>query len=81
VKDEKTVYACVRSLEIMGEAAKRIPLEFRKKHPGVAWKEMTGMRDKLIHDYAGVDASVVWKTIKDDLPELKGQIEGITDVI
>ena len=42
---------------------------------------MTGMRDKLIHDYAGVDANVVWKTIKDDLPELKGQIEGITDVI
>jgi len=81
VKDEKTVYACVRSLEIIGEAAKRIPPEFRKKHPGVAWKEMTGMRDKLIHDYAGVDANVVWKTIKNDLPELKGQIEGITDVI
>jgi uncharacterized protein with HEPN domain len=65
----------------MGEAAKKVPAEFRKKHPGVAWKEMTGMRDKLIHDYAGVDANVVWKTIKEDLPELKGQIESITDVI
>jgi len=74
-KDEKTIYAVVRALEVIGEASKRIPPNIRKKHPEVPWKLMDGMRDKLIHEYFGVDLSIIWKTIKDDLPALKTAFE------
>jgi len=70
-KDRKTVNAVVRSLEVMGEAAKRIPAEIRKKHPKIPWKRMTGMRDKLIHEYSGVDLEIVWGVVKEELPPLK----------
>ncbi|MCX6772632.1 MAG: DUF86 domain-containing protein [Candidatus Micrarchaeota archaeon] len=75
--DEKSLYACVRSFEIMGEAAKHISPDFRKKHPKIPWQYMSGMRDKLIHDYGGVDAAVVWKTIQGDLPALKAMLQKI----
>jgi len=74
VKDDKSLYACVRSFEIMGEAAKHILPDFRKKHPKIPWHDMVSMRDKLIHDYGGVDAAVVWKTIREDVPILKAGI-------
>ena len=80
-KDEKTMYACIRSFEIMREAAKRVSSEAKKKFPLEVWGEMAGMRDKLIHDYGGVDFSVVWKTIKEDLPVLKKQMEEILDEV
>ena len=67
----------MRSLEIIGEAAKRLPPDFRKRFPSVPWQEMAAMRDKLIHDYGGVDAAVVWKTLKEDLPPLKKQLHEI----
>jgi uncharacterized protein with HEPN domain len=70
VKDEKTVFAVIRALEIVGEAARRVPDDFRAKHVGVPWRSMTGMRDKLIHDYFGVSLDVVWKTVHEDLPAL-----------
>jgi uncharacterized protein with HEPN domain len=69
--DKKTFYAVIRSLEILGEATKRIPLSFRDKHPEVPWSKMAGMRDVLIHDYMGVDAKTVWKVVEGRLPELK----------
>lgn len=59
-RDKKTVNAVIRSLEVMGEAAKRIPDDVRAKHPEIPWKRMAGMRDKLIHEYAGVDLEMVW---------------------
>jgi len=59
-RDKKTQFAVIRALEIIGEAAKAIPEEFKKKHPEVPWKEMARMRDKLIHAYFGVDLQVVW---------------------
>ncbi|MBI5815762.1 MAG: DUF86 domain-containing protein [Nitrospinae bacterium] len=74
-KDRKTVNAVLRSLEVLGEAAKRIPEEIRAKAPDVPWKYMAGMRDKLIHEYFGVDLSVVWAVIKNELPPLRPQIE------
>jgi uncharacterized protein with HEPN domain len=68
--DRKTVNAVVRSLEVIGEAAKSIPESLRAQAPGVPWKYTAGMRDKLIHEYFGVDLGTVWTVIKDELPPL-----------
>lgn len=70
-KDRKTINAVVRSLEVMGEAAKRIPPEIRENHPEIPWKPMTAMRDKLIHEYSGVDLEIIWSVITEELPPLK----------
>jgi len=75
--DEKTIFAVVRCLEIVGEAARKIPETTRKRYPQVPWREMTGMRDVLIHDYFGVNLRVVWNTLQNDLPPLKPQMEQI----
>lgn len=77
--DEKTAYAVVRALEIIGEATKRIPQDFRNQHPGVPWRAMAGIRDKLIHDYTSVNLEIVWQTIADDLPGLVSQISRVID--
>ena len=75
--DDKTVSAVVRKLEIIGEAAKGIPDDVKRSHPSIPWKEMAGMRDKLIHFYFGVDHSLVWKTIKQRLPQIKPELRKI----
>ena len=69
--------AVVRQLEIIGEAAKRISEESRSKYPDIPWRRMAGMRDVLIHDYMGVDLSMVWEVARRDLPQLKPRIEAI----
>lgn len=74
IADEKTIFAVVRAFEIIGEATKKIPLEVRTGYPGVPWKEMAGFRDKLSHEYFGVDLKVVWQTLKEDIPLLKPAI-------
>lgn len=66
--DRRTYWAIIRALEVIGEAARHIPEDFRQQHPEIHWRGMTGMRDKVIHDYFGVDATVVWRTVKEDLP-------------
>ncbi|MBI4962757.1 MAG: DUF86 domain-containing protein [Desulfomonile tiedjei] len=76
-QDRKTINAVVRSLEVLGEAAKHIPDDLRSKAPGIPWKYMAGMRDKLIHEYFGVDLSIVWTVIKNELPPLRPEIEGL----
>ena len=73
--DDKTTSAVVRKLEIIGEAVKQIPEEVRQNHSQVPWKEMAGMRDKLIHFYFGVDYQLVWKAITERLPQVKQEIE------
>lgn len=75
VKDEKTVDAVIRNLEIIGEAASHVPEEFRSKHPKIPWYEIIGMRNKVVHEYFGVDLEILWKTIKEDIPRLKKGIE------
>ena|ERR1700733_508826 len=71
VNDPVLCRAIVRSLEIIGEAAKKLNDEFKAKHPHVEWKKMAGTRDRLIHDYFGVDYDIVWDIIKTKLPDLQ----------
>jgi uncharacterized protein with HEPN domain len=75
--DEKTAFAVIRALEIIGEAAKRIPQEIRDRYPHVPWRAMTGIRDKLVHDYVTVNVEIVWKTVREDLPGLVQQLDEI----
>ena len=67
--------AVVRELSVIGEAAKQLSEEFKEKHGSIPWKQIVGMRDKLIHDYFEVDITAVWQAVQEDLPPLKQEIE------
>lgn len=69
--------AVVKNFEVIGEATKNIPDDFKAAHPGIPWKNMAGMRDKLIHDYAGIDYWKVWDSVIMDIPKIKQVIEKI----
>jgi len=75
--DDKTSSAVIRKFEIIGEATKNIPKNIREKYTQIPWKDIAGMRDRLIHAYSEVDLRLVWMTIKQRLPELKSIIEEI----
>ena len=77
IKDETLKRAFVRSLEVIGEATKNISSEFRQKYTDVEWRDLTGLRDKLVHRYFGVQWEIVWDVVKNKIPQLKGRIEGI----
>ena len=71
MSDRKTRDAVIRHFEIIGEATKSLPDEFRSKYPDIPWKSIAGLRDVLIHQYFGVDAAMVWATIENQLPALE----------
>jgi uncharacterized protein with HEPN domain len=79
IRDSKTIYAVIRALEIVGEASSRLPVEIRNKYPQVPWKEIIGMRSKLIHDYFGARLKIIWKTVKEDIPVIKIEFQKIFD--
>jgi uncharacterized protein with HEPN domain len=77
IEDDKTKSAVVRKLEIIGEATKNIPKLIRQKYKELPWSDMAGMRDKIAHFYFGIDYEIVWKVIKERLPEIKPVIQKI----
>ncbi|MBS1638431.1 MAG: DUF86 domain-containing protein [Bacteroidetes bacterium] len=77
LNDETLKRAVVRSLEIIGEATKKIPADFKVKWNTIQWKNMAGMRDRLIHDYIGVNYSIVWDVLINKIPELNIQIQKV----
>ncbi|MFW5641082.1 MAG: DUF86 domain-containing protein [Thermodesulfobacteriota bacterium] len=79
--DRKTFNAVVRSLEVIGEAAKCIPEDVQAEAPDIPWKYMARMRDKLIHHYFGVDPEIVWNVIRNELPPLEPRIEKLFNKI
>jgi uncharacterized protein with HEPN domain len=79
--DEKTAFAVIRALELIGEATKRIPSEIRDRYPDVPWRSMAGIRDKPIHDYLTVNLEVVWKTVTEDLPPLLGALRCVAETV
>lgn len=75
IKDKKTINAVVRSIEVIGEATKKIPETLKDKYSEIPWKKMAGMRDKMIHEYFGIDMEILWKTVKDEIPILRPLIQ------
>jgi len=80
LQDETLRRAFVRSLEVIGEAAKKVPEEFRALHPRVEWRGMSRMRDRLIHGYFGVDYDLVWEVVETKVPPLAREVRRILGV-
>lgn len=78
-KDKKTIKAVVRSLEVIGEAAGKIPQQIRNRYPEVSWQEIIGMRNRLIHEYFGIDIDIIWQTIEEDMEPLEVIVQSMVD--
>lgn len=76
-KDRKTINAVVRSIEVIGEASKKIPSPIKTKYSGLPWKKMAGMRDKLIHEYFGIDLEILWRVAQEEINSLKPPMKRI----
>lgn len=79
VQDFRINFAVTRALEIMGEATKRLPMEIRERYPEIPWKDMAGMRDRIIHGYDKVDLQIIWDTVKKEIPQLKPLIRKVLE--
>jgi uncharacterized protein with HEPN domain len=74
-QDEKTVDAVVRNLEVVGEAARQMPEDFISRFPNVPWRQIAGLRNRIVHDYFGLDLEIIWQVIQHDLPQLEMQLK------
>jgi len=79
--DRKTQDAVVRNLEVIGEAVKHVSAGLKAAHPDIPWQRIAGMRDKVIHEYFGVNLKIVWEVVERDLPDLKRKIEAILQAL
>jgi len=76
-KDQKSIDAVARNLEIMGEAANRLPGEFKESHSEIEWYKIVGLRHRIVHEYFGVDLEIIWRILQKDLPELQQSLSRI----
>lgn len=79
LKDDKTCDAVIRCIEVIGEATKNIPEEIRISNPSISWRDLAGMRDKIIHSYFTVDFETVWLVVKEDIPRLKPMVKKVLE--
>jgi uncharacterized protein with HEPN domain len=77
LQDEKTIDAVVRNLEVLGEASRQMPEEFINQHLEVPWKLIAGLRNRIVHDYFGLDLEIIWEVVSHDIPKLKIQFEDL----
>lgn len=75
--DFRINFAVVRALEIIGEATKRLSVDIREQYPEIPWKDMAGMRDRIIHGYDNVDLQIVWDTVTKEIPRIKPLVQNI----
>ena len=81
IKDETLKRAFVRSIEIIGEASKKLPEDVKAMQPDIEWRKVSGMRDRLIHAYFGVDYTIVWDVATNKLPDLQVKLNTLLDII
>jgi uncharacterized protein with HEPN domain len=74
LNDEKTIDAVVRNLEIIGEATRRLSDDFTRQHASIPWPQIAGLRNRIVHEYFGLDLDIIWNIVHDDLPRLKPQV-------
>jgi uncharacterized protein with HEPN domain len=74
-RDERTIDAVVRNLEILGEATRQMPEGFEAQHPEVSWRQIAGLRNRIVHDYFGLDLEIIWEVVQHDLPQLQTLLE------
>ncbi|MBS1778261.1 MAG: DUF86 domain-containing protein [Bacteroidetes bacterium] len=75
ISDDKTIDAVVRNFEIIGEAANRVPEDYKLEHPEIEWRRMIGLRNRIIHEYFGIDYEIVWQIIQENIPELQERVQ------
>jgi uncharacterized protein with HEPN domain len=78
-QNEEKIFAVEKAMEIIGEAVKNLPDSLRSQYPEIPWKNIAGMRDKLVHEYWGTDVNILWRTAQQRVPELKGQVSRIRE--